>query len=239
MTGWITRALISAASIMLAPAQQSTSQFSLQVVSLQMDRGQLHMVLQNKGAIPVVAYTYKSLGGKTTTEEFFPPRQSGILPGSQFEVQMPADPDPTKAIPQINAIAITAVLFADGSYEGLASDVAPLAAVRKGRLLQAQRLLPLVQDIEPSPDASLTGAIQHAIASISEMDLTLADGSQAKGLFASGIRSVNSHVIILLQNASKVKDPSSMRIEISKVAIELQVMIDHLRVTGTAIHAIP
>jgi len=225
---------------LMADAQQGVpGPFSLQIVSLQFEGGKLHMVLQNHGTLPVIAYTYKLFGGQTMTEEFYPPRQSGILPGSQYAVFIPADPDPTKAIPQLNAIGITAVLFADGSYEGLPQDAAPLAAVRKGRLLQAQRLLPLVQDIQASSDASLTATLQDTIASISKMDITLADGSEAKGVVANGIRSVNTHVTVLLRNALKAQDPSRIRAEIAETSAELRTMIDHLFLTGTAIHAIP
>ena len=154
-------------------------------------RGQLHIVLRNGKSTTVSAFSLRHPDGAIEIEEFLPPKQSGILPGVNYDFAFPLNPSASDVERNVNSYSITGVVFADGSSEGLAADVNQIVTLRAGRAYGLRQLLPTLEGLRHSQKGTLAEDIHAAAAAIASRPLTLEDGTQATGLFANGLQSAH------------------------------------------------
>ena len=149
-----------------APARATSSLKSIEVVSFltegeQMERGRL--VVRNVSEKNVVALEIKVKGHSQTAYRADP--RPLIESGATYEtwiysgrsvIETPNGLDPE---PRPDALVVDAVVFADGSYEGDVRTAASMFASQKGRSIQFERVMKLLQSALDSEGPDPSGAL--------------------------------------------------------------------------------
>jgi hypothetical protein len=137
--------------------------------------------------------------GVMFTQEFVPPIHVGIQPGATFlfsvRLQQSAVSSSGAGGAACRSLRLAAVIFEDGRAEGDEQTVGELRAMRLGRLLQLNQMLPLIQQLSAGDHASRIGAddIEPLRRRVAAMPLEV-NGKHAEGYLATGMQAAQSEL---------------------------------------------
>lgn len=220
-------------------ASDPSQSMDLTILRLSVDsKSLLHLAVLNKHESAAVAFVL-SHDDQEEIQEFLPPLSDGIGVGQTFDLVLPfynATPDVPLNLPQldIQKYTLEAALFADGSSQGSKLALEHLNLIRQGRLYRLKRVMPILGRLKLTPDDDFRPALDKAITAVVGMDIRLDDGSNAKGLFANGIRSGGTTVLQSLMRIRDVSNESTTgaRSQLLMVLATQEVVSSHLLTTA-------
>ena len=189
----------------------------------------VEIVVRNNSSKPITGFCERTERNGMTLRELLPPHQ-GVLPGASYTELIPF-PELSSAEMQreLLSFSISCVASSDGVSGIWPEDVESMSQIRAGRAFQASRLKNFLIAITDSSNDQFQTTVQATISTIAATDITLDDGSQAQGLFASGIRSTNTMFLSRLQQISAINDAgriSELRSKVFQLQQDHQALID-------------
>jgi hypothetical protein len=178
------------------------------------------LILKNLSALNIVSFKLKLTGGVTETVEGTRARPIATA-GATFEDIIRLDQE---RLDEHSAIAITTVLFGDGSFEGDPDSAAQLAARLRGREIQLTRFLTLLKNAKPAADIAAGNVLQNLRSAVENLRIDVdpddvedlrghfgLSSDQARGIIAEkimeGLKQVRSHALYMIRDV----DPASGR----------------------------